>query len=1492
MATNQFLTNPVKVVIFDPMLGKNRHTQVFLGDVPKNIWNACNYYRTANASARSSYDAILREFYGSDFKSKLGLDIKDYSTAWIYMPDKIEIVGEYDPITKQELIESKTTYTHESSDIIDPVRELDAQLYSDNKFRNITGSADEDEIDEADIEALLNVMPTDTPARAAKVITSSVSAEELRAEFTYGIEYITDVQVYPEDKFSELKEKIYLSANIPAYRQHMFYIDRNRLRPVYRINADGLYNVDIRLLPNFKDTVHGIPIDKTLYDIRDSVRVEALDMFNILGNALSMDNVVYVVDLAQFTHKLHTQLSEIVSDTYQFELFYFGFIIKFWPQLTQECFYDYMISEPELQHKYPDLAKNKTALSITYKMEKEIITSNYRNAMRALSYARVAGITLAITQMIATVSGSRIMLNIRNLFDKLHVTRCIPEIHAYLEYNNKSYMLRKRHIRNGSDIQFPSGMLMKNGITIAISLRKSDQDIYHAKNAISTMENEQSRYLFLNIWPNGKYYVRTLWNEEDELGFDDIIKVMKKFTDPIINGINNLGKYVFIAGNYLPPITKQNINYQGLNICVFWKKVMLESTFKVIRSLWEAYMRARITAPRNVQQFDKYEFLFRKGMYEFDTSAIERIITASNNIVLTNHYAYLSNNTVKQKWDQNYDGRIVRMSHRTTDIRFEVSDIRQHEFDIFYQYIISFIYRAYTDANVKIALESTRSYKDVKKLRKLREQDPELYNLKKYGSKKVYSIICQNQRQPLIYTQDELRGLSAQEIKKLTQYWNFTLNKPAYYGCPNKKYPHLSFMVNAHPRHYCLPCCNKKPQIGEDSKKMKINSICLQKHKFYGTEPNIGDAGISRHVMNYGKDIDLGRLSKLPQTSIKNLLFNTIGDSALNYYLYGVAQHVPGVENIGIIYAISEAMGLQMEEMIKKLINELKKREWSSLFNTLLNGTLIEYFRSMEDLVISIKELFLDMKMFSKEFQRFKQWAELFTELMHIIFKISIFTFIDENGSGDAIDLFIPDILRNEIIYISKLAARDDESALVSSLVSEQVYLLIIKRQNHYYPIFVIDAEKYFKTFDIAARSYSYNDKVIKLIYSMVKYEARTEDLSVDKIIDLSLVRAFTLRHKTYHVVLKFINRQNLCYAVLVESPAGTAYLPTDYSVYISDGTPISFTAFNRADYAAKLHYSALMDLISQLNDFIRKEYSVGGSDQLYSYRLLVPRDYFGLPAVGAVTSGIIGLTTENNLMCYFTKYSIDELDPNLPVRTIGYDYNEVNRLITARAKPVEDNRMTRIGEALYNNYTYQLFVIEFVNYLNNERNQELRGKLKKLITDTNFKKDVSAFRREMRALLKQFPADYNILQNQLIGFYHTYFDKTSLLEQINTTVYDFDRVTMNRLKSLPRAEMKTELKKIAESFSVQRDFDSTGVKFPNIYMPCGEMSEQTGYCEGRKLIINRPMDDFVDILATDLMDELKSNYILNNIFMDVVVDQFSFARVPTEIITIYRLTE
>jgi len=1600
MATiNTCILNPIKVAIYDPITATTRKTFCYVGDVPRVIVNACDNYAKANSTTRNAYDKLLRDFYGSDYKHKLqlrvdktggifgGYDIirhRDLESQGIDMLTAHERTGasyeindhdtnvgsEYtDEYTADNGDEYTDEYTGNGDEYTDEYTGNGDEYTGDNSSANnayiahaksrISGGTNNptdttnrstdanptdannptddnnptDAIDEDydDIEQLLANNPITTKSKPSRSFTNGPSNQDLKVEFRQGIEYVTDVSMFPEDKYTDVKDKIFISTGIPVYRQHLFYIYNNRLRETYRLYADGSYTVDIRTIAKSTSMIHGIPIDKNLYDLRRVVKIEAVEPFIILKNSMPADGMIYVVDLDQFIQPIYTARSSILADTYQFELLYYGFIIKYWPHLTQECFRDYMIDELELQHKYPELARNKAQLAGVYKAEAAIITSVYSNAVKADNYADT-NITMAITQMIATVFGNRVLINIRNLFDKLLTSRCIPEIHAYIEYNNRKYMLRKRHIRNGSDIQFPSGSLMKNGITMAISLRKADQESFHSKNSISTMENEQSRYLFLNIWPNGKYYVKTVWNEEDELNFNDIIKVMKRFTDPIIEGINALGRYIFVTGTALSPITKNNVTYQSLNVCVFWKKVITEDTFKVIKLLWEPYLRAKIIGTRNVQQSDKYEFIFRKGMYDFDSSAIERIITASNNIALANHYAYLSNNTIKQKWDQNYDGRVMRISHRTTDIRFEVSDIRESEFVTFYQYIVNFVFDATRNEKVRASINSTKVYDNVKKLRKLREQDPELYNLKKHGSNKVYSRICQNQQQPMIYTADEIKNMSAATVKSLNQYWNFTLGRPAYYGCDNKKYPYLSFIVGVHPKHYCLPCCNKKQQMDEDSKRSKINQVCMQRHKFIDQD-SVDEGNTNRHVMNYGKEIDIGRLSKLPQSSLKNLLFNTISGPGNNYYLYGVSQHIPAIENIGLIFAVAEAIGLAPTDMIVKMIADLTVNP--RLIYTLLNGTMTDYFDNMEDLTLTLKNMFLELKIFSyvsHQFRQFKQWSELFTEIFYILFDISIFTFIDANGVGNAISLFVPDILKNNIVTQGDIGT------------SAAKYLLLLKRVNKYYPIFLIDAEKFFKTGEVDKRYYLAADKIISLMQNMVKYEFRVERLNIGKIIDLSLVRSFAA-DCDYTIVRGLINKRNLCYAVILAEKANPdvyIYVPVDYSTYSTDSLlRPDFTVFS-ATGDHKYPPGAAITAFSRINDYIRLKYTIGGGT-LYSYGMLVPVAFIAVP--GTPVGKICGIRIKINkivLICHTSvssppQITMDEgtavnqqltnLPANLPdqslaiqfnqpanlpdqslaiqfnqpanhlpdqppIISIPYDYNDINRCIIERAKPTIDARVTKLGESLYNNYLYQLFMVEFVNYLGSERNKEIRDKIYALIKDINIKKDTVDKVKLRALLLASYPADYALLQSQ-ISSAHFSGDKTMLLQNIMSTAYDFDRITVVRLKSLPPSELRSELMKIANKFAVEKDLDTTNIKFPNIYMPCEEMpAGSTGYCDNKRLIVNKPIAGLVDLLADDLSDDLKSKYLIGNIWMDIAVDYLNFVKHPTEIITIYKLTE
>jgi hypothetical protein len=1456
MSSNTFADDPLKVFIYDPRNNNILQTKVFV-NAPKAIQNAIK-----------SRDArLLKSHFGADYKKKLCL-----------LP-----LSEYLPVTGEALGGSFTggDYGVDMSDI-------EALLAAETNDKSDAPRDDyvvtKKEMEKMRQKELLKqtLNKSETTDIAPDMITDSTD------DFTATkstIEYVYDTHVFPEDKFSDLRNKIYLTCGIPPYRQHIFYVDKMRINGIYKLYAGGLYPIDIRNVSASTDNILGLPIDKFIYDSRDEVRVESLDDFELIGGAL-LDRNVYVVDLALFCNRIMTQLNELINDTYRVELLYYGFILKFWPILTQECFNDYIINERELEHKYPDLAPTRSMLLQRYTTEKDIIDYNYTNMNKALSSVESIGITFAIVQMTAMVDSPRTSINIRNLFDKLRVTRCIPEIHAYVESNGKKYLLRKRHIKNASDIPFPSGALLKTGITIAISILKGDQESFHARSSLSTIENEQSRYIFLNIQPNGRYYIKTIWNEEDELGFDTVLKILKKFTNPILGGINALGKYVFIEGKQIPLLSKTNVYYHSLNTCIFWKKVMLENAFKIVKTLFEPYLRAGITAPRNVQQFDKYEFTFCKGMYDFNRELISNIISASHNIILSNYYAHLSNNSIKQKWNQNYEGRVVRMSHRTTDVRFEILGVREHEFTIFYRYIVLFIYRAQNDPKVISALNTSRNYKDVKRLRKLREQDPELYNVKKYGSEKTYSVLCQKSRQPLIYTADEIKEMSQADIKKLTLYWNFTLNKPQYYGCPNRKNPHLTFITNIHPKQYCLPCCGKTSSH-VDSKKARMSAICLSKHRYITGETF--ESGPNRHIKSYGKDIDHGRLSKIP-TSAKELLFNTLKDSKIDYYIYGVNQHFPAVSNIGIIYAAAETLDLAPSALITNLIAGVKPRK-DLIFSTILNGTLIEYFHSSDDFILTIKELFIENKMFSHEFSRFTYWAEVFLELFYLVLDLCIFVLVDDNGTGENIDIFIPDIIISDIQNKSRMDAAgikyDDKST----------YLLMVKKINKYYPVFILDNDKYFKYAEIYKKKFTRGDNTIDLIYQMIHQFYASNALTINKKHNLLLLQEFA-HTRGYKIILKYVNKQNLCYAILLETKGGIIYFPVDYSIYTSDGVPISFSAFGvDNEFTVGLNitiaYATINGIVNEFNKYILENYKLTTDSEFTIYaQLQIGR------IITCGTGGTPAIAIEYNNLYFYLNYkdgiSVEAAKAafeGAKTRAIDYDPRSINNAILNREAPAEDNSSLLLGQSLYSNYKYQLLVLEFMEYLESERNKEIRTEILKLITVTNFKKDMATFIRNMKTLLKEFPNDFILLQKQLSKYYYEHNNKTILLEDIENTIYEFDKLTLNRLRKLPTGEVKAQLIELCKKFTVEKDFDTSKIKFPNIYLPCAT-GNNFNYCDNNKLILNTSLSDYVDILASDIKDDLKVRYLMSGVFTDTTLSYLTFSQAPTETITIYRLEE
>ena len=958
-----------------------------------------------------------------------------------------------------------------------------------------------------DIEMLLNEKPS--PAR-----TQSVQQYNMLS-FEPGIEYVTDIHMYAEDRYSEVADKIYLATGIPVYRQHLFYVQTDdHANVTYTLFSDGIHDVDIRNNQNNKNNtnatrVYGLPIDRDLYDNRHAVSVHAQDTFMTLASTWEQAQPrLFVADLAAWLAPARASIDEMLRDEYQFDLVYYGFVLKYWPRLTRACFRDYVIDESDLYSSYPELARPRAQIRSVYAAERAIVDAGERVMTRALG---ASNIVHAITQITCMVNKTQISLNIRNLFDALACSEAMPEIRARVEHGGGRYMLTKRYNYVRMPPVFPTGLLASAGILIALV------------GAAGTV--------FLNILPHGRYYVRGIWPEEDHMDFPDAVAALARAVAGPIGIINDMGRSVFALGKSLPVLSAANIEYTGINVAMFWKRVMLESAFRAVKAAFDPYITAQILTPRNAG-FDRAEYMFRKGMYEFDPTVLDRILGTFN------QYMYLSDQTVRQKWVQQYDGRIVRAIHRTTDIKFEIVNVRETEFKTIYAYLAAFIYQ--------IELPTGAPTSTVRKLRKLREQDPELYNIKKHGATKVYSRVCQKKQQPTIYTADEIAEMPARDVARLIKYWNFTLNKPAYYMCPNRKFPHLSFITGVHPKHYCLPCCNKRPHV--DNKKQRTIDTCLATHMYRETN----DMTTHRHVIRYGKVLEPGRVSGIPDGAMSTLLRGTT-TVPHQWYVYGVQQN-----NFGMLHAAAACLEMTPHDLTERLVGVLLGVNAAPVFNSLLGGAIAMDFATAQELVVALRTYETAL------LSRFVRFTDLVVELLYAD-GVSVYEFIDAAGDGSNINL---------------VSRRD--------IATQPRSIVILVVNGRYYPMFLMDIDNYFKTGHVYSRMYSPKHKIITLINRIRGFgNDVTHTIDYTRVVgNVQLDVGMDTPNGMSMVLRKYINRHNQCYAVLVQVQSGAVYLSLDPSPNVPDGVGISFDVVEVSDITgSQEHLRELMARVGMTVD-------------------------------------------------------------------------------------------------------------------------------------------------------------------------------------------------------------------------------------------------------------------------------------------------------------------
>lgn len=877
---NFYLSNPLYVSIINPIDKKIIQTHYFLGDIPKKLLQSANNYTYNEKKERIEWNVydqdILKDFYGKNWRNKL-------------IPEDI-------------IIRSHTGTT----------RYYDYLDHMSNSNSTVIGGKEKG-IQLYDNEDLLEALDTDKITIPVQ-IKPEVKHYDKISKILYH-----NLSVYPEDNLYDIRLKIQLITNIPIYRQFLIYYADNEFFYTYKVLINKtVYSIDwTNMIDSTTDVViNGLGIDMFCEKNKDTISIQAYDRL-VLAEIYKTKYIkkIYVIDLDFFIKEYDLYK---ITDKYQIDLLYYGFIIKYYPQINIDVF-KLLLNNTALS-AYPLLSIPNDIVQSNQLIEQELVNYVYSLDMEKIKY------NIAITSINILIYPEiiKLNLNLRNLFDLLVLNEKIIAMGINVTYGlRKQLLLSKYYVTVVNDpVYLPT---VKNSIVIVV------------------LYDEQT--IYITIYKNGEYKISVNWLETENITYDNVLSNITKPINELINEINKLGIYVFSTGGSLNSINKEVI-FSTTTLSIFYPCILTLHEFNLMKNSFKQYEKIGIIKIQLTQDNRILALHFFKGI--IDKNGIN------------NGYQWLYSDNTKAK-------RYVKIVHRLDKLQIELINIRNiEEYEIIKKYILAIIYNYITNHKIKHTNKEIVEKSSSKRIKKLKDLDPELFNFEDEHNK-PYSVLCQSERQPIIYSQNEIQTLSKVDYNNLIKYWNFTKKSPVYYLCKGK-YPYINFITNKHPKNYCVPCCKKLRDIPE-SRVARINKTCIETRTYNEGEKE------SDYVMLYGKYLPIGRKSYIPSI-LKTLL--------PNFTIIKCQQYSDIRTNIGFISSIKYIFGHNIVQELVNILTNLKKT-----YYVLADGKASRY-KSVNELILDITSIFIHDNSLLLTNINIDFWEHIFTDLIKIKFNIEI----------------------------------------------------------------------------------------------------------------------------------------------------------------------------------------------------------------------------------------------------------------------------------------------------------------------------------------------------------------------------------------------------------------------------------------------------------------------------------------------------------------------
>lgn len=589
--------------------------------------------------------------------------------------------------------------------------------------------------------------------------------------------------------------------------------------------------------------------------------------------------------------------------------------------------------------------------------------------------------------------------------------------------------------------------------------------------------------------------------------------------------------------------------------------------------------------------------------------------------------------------------------------------------------------------------------------------------------------------------------LKTVKLSDIDEDGNMTGNEIHYACDPEENGDHffIGFLTRStNPFGHCMPCCFKKdPMVSKNKEKQEFFKKCLGQIPITEQQKDnqkiIGDR---LYILQDTNKIQEGRFGFLPKyldiyfnyslNKQKKIKHHYLVKTNTGYFFkYGSKQD----EN-QFLNAISVLFDMSIHEIKSNIETFLEKDKNEQIFTSLNSGDIKTYFKTRTEYINYIKNN-----------------NSLSFELINDI--LSVPGVVTKTGLNIV-------VFQKKNVIIKKTFEKEKirEDFILQCQNPEDIYglkhpskhcVFLIKENKHYYPIVMVQKEdESSKSMDII-KSFVFENKENNIVNHLSDfYEKNCISSFMDTVVyknsslNARLVDYYlsNMKDKNYHVRYQFIDVRNKCkYLITTQGilipvrPSGSLHdvqIIKSIEKYISD-------------------YDITFKTLSQIYELSDKKIPCKPIGVYYDENEKVGKNMIKINAIMTKTHDVVPVTPtdikisklEDQKLLYENKPYVDKVDAEL---------------LKGKLNHSADSRINSVNYDKFENEGYELFRLEFSDYINKSENLNIKNKLESIINDDSLlKKD----RTDRIKLLI-----YRLFDKELYNYY-----KTSVMSSKNADI-------------------------------------------------------------------------------------------------------------------------